>query len=380
MRIFAFLNFSCVKKILVLCPYPENRAPSQRLKYEQYFNAFREGGYDVRVSSFVNLRFWNIVYKRGLWLHKAWFTIGGYLKRLAILFQIRGYDIVYIHLWATPLGLPFFEWLIRKLARSVVYDIDDMVFLGHSSQANRVLQSLKGRKKMIYLMRVADHVITSTPSLEGFARKFNSRVTDIPTTLGTEHFSAKLNYGIDGPIVVGYSGSHSTSKYLLSIEPAFEILLNEKLFDFVVFVVGDSKFRFKNSNIPVEAKDWKLEDEHSDLLRMDIGLYPLTDEPWVYGKRGGKALLYMGAGLPVIATAIGTNFDTFRDGENGFLVDVNNMDDWATKIILLAQDEQLRRKIGNSAREALELNFSVEANKSKYLLVLNGVLAAKNQK
>jgi hypothetical protein len=44
-------------------------------------------------------------------------------------------------------------------ARQFVYDIDDMVFLGHSSEATRFIQALKGRKKMIFLMRKADHVV-----------------------------------------------------------------------------------------------------------------------------------------------------------------------------------------------------------------------------
>ena len=31
-----------IKKILVICPYPENTAPGQRLKYEQYFDFLRD--------------------------------------------------------------------------------------------------------------------------------------------------------------------------------------------------------------------------------------------------------------------------------------------------------------------------------------------------
>ena len=35
------------KKILVICPHPVGYAPGQRLKYEQYFDTFREAGYDI---------------------------------------------------------------------------------------------------------------------------------------------------------------------------------------------------------------------------------------------------------------------------------------------------------------------------------------------
>jgi len=362
-----------VKKILVLCPYPENCAPSQRLKYEQYFGEFRIAGYEIKVSSFVNRRFWKIIYRRNHWLEKAFYTLCGYFRRIANLFCLRRYDIIYVHLWVTPLGFPVFEWLVKRFSKALIYDIDDMIFLGHSSEANHKLQNLKGKKKMSYLMRSADHVITSTPALEEFARKYNSEVSDIPTTLQVDRFTAKTDYRIKDELILGHSGSHSTSKYLKSIEPVFEKLLMSNL-KFKVLVTGDTDFSFANPAIPVETKAWNADDEASDLVRMDIGLYPLTDEPWVYGKRGGKALLYMAAGLPVIATAIGTNNETFSNGKTGILVNVNDFEGWAEKIQELAVSENLRQQLGVAARGAVTKQFSVSANKDKYLTVLNQVL------
>lgn len=343
------------------------------MKYEQYFGEFRKEGYDITVSSFVNRSFWKIIYQRNHWLAKVFYTLCGYFRRCADLLRLRRYDIVYVHLWVTPLGFPVFEWMVKILSHALVYDIDDMIFLGHSSDANHRLQNLKGRRKMSYLMKSAGHVITSTPALEAFAARYNRNVSDIPTTLQVERFTAKTDYSSGEEIILGHSGSHSTSKYLKSIEPAFEILLKNKL-KFRVFVTGDAGFRFSNPNIPVEAKAWFPEDEASDLLRMDIGLYPLTDEPWVYGKRGGKALLYMAAGLPVIATAIGTNTDTFSNGHSALLVNVNDFEGWAAGITELAGNEELREKMGSAARESVTRHFSVAANRDKYLSVLRSVL------
>lgn len=362
-----------MKKILVLCPYPENCAPSQRLKYEQYFGEFRKAGFDITVSSFINRSFWKIIYLPNHWLAKAFFTLCGYFRRTFDLLRLRRYDIVYVHLWVTPLGFPVFEWFVKRFSRALVYDIDDMIFLGHSSDANHRLQNLKGTRKMSYLMKSAGHVITSTPALEAFAARYNRNVSDIPTTLQVERFTAKTDYSSGEEIILGHSGSHSTSKYLKSIEPAFEILLNNKL-KFKVLVTGDAGFRFINPAIPVEAKAWFPEDEASDLLRMDVGLYPLTDEPWVYGKRGGKALLYMAAGLPVIATAIGTNNETFSNGNTALLVDVNDFEGWAAGIMNLAGSEEMRKKLGTAARKAVTEQFSVSANRDKYIAVLHSVL------
>ena len=41
-----------MKKILILCPYPEGKAAGQRLKYEQYFDDWTQEGYEITVSSF----------------------------------------------------------------------------------------------------------------------------------------------------------------------------------------------------------------------------------------------------------------------------------------------------------------------------------------
>jgi len=368
---------SQAKKILFLCPYPQNTAPSQRLKYEQYFNSFEQDGFQLSVSPFIVMPFWNILYKKGYWFQKVFYTIIGYFRRIYDLFRIRRYDIVYVHLWVTPLGFHLFEMMVCLLAKKVVYDMDDMIFLGHASYANKPLKFLKGKIKIIYLLKKADFVITSTTALEDFAKEFNNHVIDIPTSIDVNKYKPKENYNIQKTMVLGYSGSHSTLKYLKSIEPVFEQLLQRGV-DFKVLVVSNSSFSFSNKNIPTEVRYWSLADEQHLLHQMDVGLYPLTDEPWVYGKRGGKALLYMAVGLPIIATAIGSNLDTFDDGLNGFLIPVGNNEGWVNRIMELKDNLSLRQSLGQHARKTIEERFSVEANKEWYLKVLNGVLHDKN--
>jgi glycosyltransferase involved in cell wall biosynthesis len=360
------------KKILIICPHPLNVAPGQRLKYEQYFDYFKQNGFDVTVKPFMTIKFWKIVYKKGYFFQKVLWTLYGYFNRFILLFKIRKYNLTYVFLWVTPFGLPLFEWLTVKLAKKIVYDIDDMVFLGHSSEANRFIQNLKGRNKMIFLMKHSHHVITCTPALDNFVRQFNSNTTDISSTINTKTYKPKTNYKLNNPITLGWSGSHSTSKYLLLLEPVFEELLKTNI-DFHVLCIGNENFSFKNTNIPLKAIPWKLETEVEDLSKIDIGLYPLPDEPWVYGKSGLKALQYMALGIPTLATAVGTNFRIIDDGKNGFLIPVNNTQIWLNRIIDLVNSESLRQKIGMAGRKTVEEKYSVEANKDKYLHVLNSL-------
>ncbi len=363
------------KKILFLVPYPYDKAPSQRLKFEQYYTHFEENGFRVEKSSFVSETFWQVIYKKGYWLQKLFYTCGGYIRRVKDLFRIRRYDIIYVHLWVTPFGFPFFEWLVCTLAKKVIYDIDDLVYLADSkSNVNKIIAGLKGKNKPVFLMKQADHVITCTPYLDTFVRKYNQQTTDISSTIDTEKYRPKTDYSIQGrKIIFGWSGSHSTSKYLYLLEPVFRQLQKEGIV-FQLLVMGDAGFHIEG--IETEALPWKESYETTVIGRFDIGLYPLPDEQWVYGKSGLKALQYMAAGVPAIATAIGANFRIIEDGVTGFLA--RDEKDWVHYLKLLAQDENLRRNIGLAGAAMVGKKFSIHANKEVYLSILHRVITGSS--
>ena len=50
-----------MKKILIICPFPQDVAAGQRLKYEQYIDIWEENEYSVKVSSFMSIKMWNIL-------------------------------------------------------------------------------------------------------------------------------------------------------------------------------------------------------------------------------------------------------------------------------------------------------------------------------
>ena len=140
---------------MVICPHPVGYAPGQRLKYEQYFDIFREAGYEITVSPFMSESFQKIVYKKGKFVQKALWTIAGYFRRVYDLFRIRNYDLVYAFLWVAPFAPPVFEKLTRKLARKLVYDIDDLVFLNPPISSNPLIHYLRSPKNHISLMKSA---------------------------------------------------------------------------------------------------------------------------------------------------------------------------------------------------------------------------------
>lgn len=357
-----------LKKILFICPYPEHVAPSQRLKFEQYYDHFREAGYQVDTSSFINDSFWQIIYKPGNLFKKVFYSISGYLRRIQDLFRLGSYDIIYIHLWVTPFGPPLFERLFRRFAKKMVYDIDDLVYLKDvKSNAHPVVSWIKGRKKPLYLMQAADHIITCTPYLDNFVRKFNQHTTDISSTIDTDLYKPKLDYTINHKPVIGWSGSLSTSKYLHLLDDVFRTLAKDM--DFKLKVMGDPDFSIEG--VDVESIPWKEEYEVDVIRTFDIGVYPLPDEEWVLGKSGLKALQYMALGIPTVASGIGTIFRIIKNGENGFLV--NNNEEWMHSIRQLILDKSLRERLGKNGALTVEKVFSINANIVNYLSVLDAV-------
>lgn len=66
------------------------------------------------------------------------------------------------------------------------------------------------------------------------------------------------------------------------------------------------------------------------------------------------------AGLPVIATNVGSMSDVVENGKNGFLVNPI-IDEIASKIKVLSQSPELRKSLGERGKELARQKFSVEA-------------------
>lgn len=354
------------KKILFLSPYPFGKAPSQRLKFEQYYPYFEEAGFELETSSFIDEAFWKVIYQPGNLAGKISGTLRGYLRRFLDVLRLHQYDIIYIHLWVTPLGPPFFEWLIKKLAKKIVYDIDDMIYLNNSSA--RFIDKIKGRNKPIALMKSADAVIVCSPFLQKFVQQYNQNVTTILATYNTETTQPKQHHSKE-ITTIGWTGTHSTMKYLSIVEDALTELSKIRKIEFLVICNA----LYQHSGFPVRNITWTAANEIADLKQIDIGLYPLEKEEWVLGKSGNKALAYMNVGIPCIATDFGTNLLVINEGTDGFLVD-NTKEAWLKSLLYLTDNPEERARIGKNARQAVEDKFSVNANKNAYLSVLKGLL------
>lgn len=355
-------------RILFLVPYPRDCAPSQRLKFEQYYPEFERQGIEVVVSPFVSRALWRILYARGRLVQKTALTVMGYVRRVGDFFRVGRFDAVYLHLWAVPFGPPWFEEVVARRGVPLIYDIDDLIYLPRASRANAFITRFRKEDRIARIMKVARHVIVCTDYLRQFALRYNPTVTRISSTINTAAYLPRRHSLKTRSVTIGWSGSHSTAPYLQLIAPALRRLSQQ--FDIRLLVVGEPRFRMEG--VRVEARLWRAERETTDLAEMDIGVYPLPHEEWVLGKSGLKALQYMGMGIPVVASAIGAACEFIADGENGFLA--SDLQAWEDRLARLIQDPALRARMGAAGRATVEQRFSVEVTAPVYLSVMKSVL------
>ena len=135
-------------RMLVLCPYPVGVAAGQRLKFEQYYDDWRERGWEIEVRPFMGTRLWHIAFIRGHFLEKIARTLRGYVGRTRDILRIGNYDLVYCFMYVTPVGPSLFERIVRRLSRRLVYDIEDNVHVGLNRETvdhpNPILRLIRG--------------------------------------------------------------------------------------------------------------------------------------------------------------------------------------------------------------------------------------------
>jgi len=353
-----------MKKILFLFPYPSGTAASQRFRFEQYLEILKQKGFQITLKPFLDEPTWQILYKKGFFVRKAWGILKGFVRRLALLFSVWHYDFVFVHREATPIGLPFVEWFICKIFRKkMIFDFDDAIWLPNTSEQNKIVARLKFHQKTQYLCKWAYKISAGNTYLANYARKYNSNVVVNPTTIDTKnwHNPDLIQKKQNHKPVVGWTGTHSTIAYLAMLLPVISKL--SETWDFIFLIISDKKPDFWLPNL--QFLSWNKTTEIQDLAQMDIGLMPLADDPWAKGKCGFKALQYMAMEIVPLVSPVGVNTEIVQNGYNGFLC--KNLIDWEKSLEDLLQNPEKRKILGANARKTIIERYSLQANTSNFL-------------
>jgi glycosyltransferase involved in cell wall biosynthesis len=354
-----------VARILFLVPYPPGRAPSQRFRFEQYLTALTEHGHRYRMAPFLSEATWSILYKSGHTVAKVLGILSGFWRRLLLLFAVPGYDFIFIHREAAPIGPPVFEWFIAKVLRKkIIYDFDDAIWMKDPAGEQTFISRLKWQQKVGSICRWAYKVSCGNTYLADYARQFNQNVVVNPTTLDTDLLHNQVrNQELAGPPVIGWTGTHTTLRHLDLVWPVLERLEREGQ-EFVFHVISNEPPAHTGLR-SLRYSPWRKQTEIADLLQFNLGLMPLVDDPWARGKCAFKALQYMSLGMPALVSPVGMNTEVVQDGVNGFVCATD--DDWYQALRQLLASQAERSRQGAAARRTIVERYSVVSNTSNFL-------------
>jgi len=287
----------------------------------------------------------------------------GFLARRRLFKRASDFDGVFLH----KKKLNFLDafWL-RRYSRKLIYNFDDAIMYSHKTPERNSRSHFQPWRRSV---KLADMVIAGSSYLAEHARRFNSNVEVLPIGLKVSDYKVDYPVRVDDKIRLVWIGSKSTLGYLDDIRPALEEI-GARFNNVVLRIVCDDFLGLKN--MPVERRKWSVDTRGIDLATSDIGLAPLPDNRFTRGKCSFKVLEYSAAGLPVVASPVGTNSEYLQDNITGFLA--SNASEWTDKLCRLIENSVLRQKMGKAGME-LARQYDVDVVGRKLTALIDGCLA-----
>jgi glycosyltransferase involved in cell wall biosynthesis len=356
--------------VLAIMPYPLGRAPGQRYRMEQWAPYLEEAGIRVTFQPFASPALAGVLYRQGRYINKAAQMTRAWLAALARVRAAGKFDAVYLYREAALLGPALLERLVYRRNPRLLYDFDDAIWLRYVSPSNRYFSYLKSTPgKTRALCRMAAAVSVGSEHLADFARRYNSNVTVVPSTVSLrEYRHVKRHEPVSIP-VIGWTGSHSSLQYLRLVEGPLQSLARRRPFRFRVIGVDQLTI----PGVPVQCRPWRAATEVEDLLDLDVGIMPLREDPWTLGKCAMKAIQYLAVGVPAVVSPVGANVEVVEHGVAG--LHAHGSEDWETSLETCLADVDLRARMGKAGRNVVEEHYCAEVQAPRVAELLRSLVA-----
>jgi glycosyltransferase involved in cell wall biosynthesis len=247
-------------------------------------------------------------------------------------------------------------FLLRKQARILVFDFDDAIYLKNASPSTNPKDYRSSTRERLFrrVVRNVDHVIASTRILAEATHRFapETPVEIIPSSIKLDEIPPRKHNRIEGRAVVGWTGTTSTFRYIEYVMPALVRIQRET----------GCRYRFMANARPefpqleYEFVQWAEKEEYPTIRTFDVGLMPLSEDPFSLGKASYKLLQYMGLGVPAVCSPVGMNRDVA--GNDEFALCATTTDEFAEKLRLLLSDQQLRETLAARARKLVAETYA----------------------
>lgn len=326
--------------------------PSSRIRAIQYIPYLEKDGFQVkwipRIPKKPATKFEKLV---SFPLGKRWLSI---LRLFHILFSSPNY--FFVQKIFIPIGL---LKILKRRNIPFIYDFDDAIYFDEKNK--------KAQQHTIQTIMLAKHVVVSNSVLAKFCDNHGVKATIVNTPVDVNRITPREKPQRNDTLIIGWIGSFWTTKYLeLVKKPLQEIAKSNKV---ILRLVG-ADTRFTIPGVIVEHLEWQFEKEAVYLQSFDIGIMPLTADPYSEAKGGYKLLMYMAAGIPSIASPIGINEEIVQK-ETGFLAEKNQ--DWVKAFQFFIDNPKKMATFGEESRKLAIMNYSREVCYKKILFITKNV-------
>jgi len=269
------------------------------------------------------------------------------------------YDVVFLQ--RKLLSKTYFK-LLRFLAKKIIYDFDDAIFLDSKGKISK-----NKLNRFSTICRRADLIFAGNEFLNSYSARFSKKTFIIPTCLDTQKYKIKAISSNDFFDLV-WVGQKTTSKYLIEIIPFLE-KANKRFKD--LRLINISNIKLVSNSIKIKNVTWTESGQYREIKSAKVGLAPLDNSNWSKGKCAFKLLQYASAGLPIVSSNVGYNGILIKEYESGMLV--NKGSDWANNIAKLRSDAITRKKYAKNALN-MSKNFDIHINYKKMKKIIKDVL------
>jgi glycosyltransferase involved in cell wall biosynthesis len=352
-------------EVLALASYPV-QAAATRYRLQQFVGVLAERDITLTIRPFLDSQLFASLYKRNALASTARGLLRAGVLRFEDVIAARKADVLLVQREAMIFGPPMIEWLSTRIAGCpMVLDLDDATYVPYTSPTyGNLAKALKWFSKTDDLIRWAKVVTCGNRAIAEYVESKGSQARIIPTVVDTDVFIPKANMS-DGPLVLGWIGTHSTFPYLQEIFPVLQDLA--KTHKFKIKIVGSGSSVVDIPGVEVENLEWKLEREVEDFQSFDVGLYPIDPslyaEKWAAGKSGFKAIQYMAVGIPFVAAPVGAMAEI---GEAGVThLHATNKNEWLQALDRLLSDKRLRQTMGAAGRRHVVEHYSLPEQADK---------------
>ena len=241
---------------------------------------------------------------------------------------------------------------LRRRTKCLIYDVDDAIWHPHGKR-HFWLTTLRVHLRLKAIAQAADVCFVANDVLARFVKRWNQRVVILPMALAERDWSPKPPLASrDSPIRIGWAGHPVNLIYLEGIESA--LLAVQRQFpqvEFVVFCGQNPGFK----NLKFKLIPYRSEAQPEVIRSFDIGMLPLPGGDFAEGKSPIKGVQYMACGIPSVVSPLGASREMFQDGQTALFA--GNEAEWIRSLELLVRNFDLRRQIGEQARQQFERRY-----------------------